>query len=64
MGPRGRRPAGEWRRRPVPVPLDAPVRPRDLLPSLQLVWVGLSAGSMVMTPRIGEDFVAWQPPIG
>ena len=30
----------------------------DLLPSLRdTVWVGLSAGSMVMTPRIGEDFV-------
>ena len=30
----------------------------DLLPSLdKTVWVGLSAGSMVMTPRIGEDFV-------
>ena len=30
----------------------------DLLPSLrETVWVGLSAGSMVMTPRIGEDFV-------
>ena len=28
----------------------------DLLPSLsETVWVGLSAGSMVMTPRIGED---------
>jgi len=25
----------------------------DLLPSLETVWVGLSAGSMVMTPRIG-----------
>jgi dipeptidase E len=33
---------------------------RDLLPSLpDLVWVGVSAGSMVMTPRIGQDFVAW-----
>ena len=32
----------------------------DLLPSLrETVWVGLSAGSMVMTPRIGEDFVFW-----
>jgi dipeptidase E len=31
----------------------------DLLPSLRAVWVGLSAGSMVMTPSIGEDFVAW-----
>ena len=30
----------------------------DLLPSLpETVWVGVSAGSMVMTPRIGEDFV-------
>ncbi len=35
----------------------------DLLPSLrETVWVGLSAGSMVMTPRIGEDFVRWRPP--
>ena len=37
----------------------------DLLPSLsETVWVGLSAGSMVMTPRIGEDFVGWKPPAG
>jgi dipeptidase E len=37
----------------------------DLLPSLHnTVWVGLSAGSMVMTPRIGEDFVVWRPPSG
>jgi dipeptidase E len=37
----------------------------DLLPSLNdTVWVGLSAGSMVMTPRIGEDFVQWRPPTG
>jgi dipeptidase E len=37
----------------------------DLLPSLrEMVWVGLSAGSMVMTPRIGEDFVNWKPPAG
>ena len=37
----------------------------DLLPSLQdTVWVGLSAGSMVMSPRIGEDFVVWNPPTG
>ena len=37
----------------------------DLLPSLNgTVWVGLSAGSMVMTPRIGEDFVIWKPPTG
>jgi dipeptidase E len=37
----------------------------DLLPSLhEMVWVGLSAGSMVMTPRIGQDFVVWKPPTG
>ena len=37
----------------------------DLLPSLrETVWVGLSAGSMVMTPRIGEDFVHWHSPAG
>jgi dipeptidase E len=37
----------------------------DLLPSLdETVWVGLSAGSMVMTPRIGEDFVIWKPSTG
>jgi dipeptidase E len=37
----------------------------DLLPSLpETVWVGLSAGSMVMTPRIGADFVGWTPPAG
>ena len=36
----------------------------DLLPSLRAVWVGLSAGSMVMTPRIGPDFVQWQSPTG
>src|SRR3954463_5179798 len=34
----------------------------DLLPSLSAVWVGLSAGSMVMTPNIGEWFVGWTPP--
>jgi dipeptidase E len=37
----------------------------ELLPSLtETVWVGLSAGSMVLTPRIGEDFVGWKPPTG
>jgi dipeptidase E len=37
----------------------------ELLPSLpDTVWVGLSGGSMVMTPSIGEDFVGWQPPNG
>ena len=36
----------------------------DLLPSLDAVWVGLSAGSMALTPRIGEDFKVWDPPGG
>ncbi|MGA9343763.1 MAG: Type 1 glutamine amidotransferase-like domain-containing protein [Nocardioidaceae bacterium] len=37
----------------------------DLLPSLpNTVWVGVSAGSMVMTPRIGDDFVHWTSPDG
>ena len=32
----------------------------DLFPSLpETVWVGVSAGSMVLTPRIGADFVHW-----
>ncbi len=30
----------------------------------ETVYVGLSAGSMVMTPNIGEDFVRWKPPTG
>jgi dipeptidase E len=37
----------------------------SLLPSLrETVYVGLSAGSMVMSPSIGEDFVRWKPPTG
>jgi dipeptidase E len=37
----------------------------DLLPSVpETVWVGVSAGSMVMTPRIGADFVNWDSPAG
>lgn len=33
----------------------------DLLPSSpEKVWVGVSAGSMVLTPRIGRRFVEWQ----
>lgn len=37
----------------------------ELLPSLaDTVWMGMSAGSMVMTPRIGEDFMGWRPPWG
>lgn len=37
----------------------------ELFPSLtETVWAGLSAGSMVMAPRVGEDFVGWRPPGG
>lgn len=37
----------------------------DLMPSLtDTVWVGVSAGSMVMTPRVGQDFVNWKAPAG
>jgi dipeptidase E len=37
----------------------------DLLPSLRdTVYVGFSAGSMVLTPRIGDDFVGWKSPTG
>jgi dipeptidase E len=37
----------------------------DLFPSLaDTVWVGRSAGSMVLTPRIGESFVQWRPEDG
>jgi dipeptidase E len=38
----------------------------DLLPKLgrETVYVGLSAGSTVMAPSIGEDFVRWKPPTG
>lgn len=38
----------------------------DLLSELprEMVYVGLSAGSLVMAPCIGEDFVNWKPPTG
>ena len=37
----------------------------ELLPTLSdKVWVGLSGGSMAMTPRIGSSFVEWMPPTG
>lgn len=37
----------------------------DVLPSLsRTVWVGLSAGSMVLTPVVGDDFIQWRPPTG
>jgi dipeptidase E len=36
-----------------------------LFPSLpETVWVGVSGGSMVMTPRIGDAFVSWHSPAG
>jgi dipeptidase E len=37
----------------------------DLLPSLsKMVYVGLSAGSVVMAPSLWEGFVHWKPPTG
>jgi len=36
----------------------------ELLPSLDLVYVGLSAGSMVMAPEVGEVFASWTRPVG
>jgi dipeptidase E len=34
----------------------------DLLPSLRAVYVGLSAGSMIMAPNLGKEFIAWTQP--
>jgi dipeptidase E len=37
----------------------------DLIPDLtNTVWAGISGGSMVMTPHIGQDFVQWRQPDG
>jgi len=37
----------------------------DMLPEMtDTVWIGLSGGSMAMTPRIGKFFMGWQPPSG
>jgi dipeptidase E len=37
----------------------------ELLPSYpDKVWAGLSGGSMVMAPKMGEDFIQWRPPDG
>ena len=36
----------------------------ELLPTLDSVWVGLSGGSMALTPQIGTWFMGWQPPSG
>lgn len=36
-----------------------------LLPELpEMVYVGFSAGSMVLTPRVGRQFVDWKSPTG
>jgi len=37
----------------------------DRLPALRdTVYMGVSAGSMILAPSIGEDFVGWRPPTG
>lgn len=36
----------------------------DLFPSLrETVYVGFSAGSMALTPKVGEDFIEMKPPL-
>ena len=65
LGSRDRRPAGEWRRRPVPVPLDAAVRAGG--PPAVAGRDGLGGAERREhgdDPRIGEDFVGWKPPTG
>jgi dipeptidase E len=36
----------------------------ELLPSLDLVYVGLSAGSLVMSPAVADEFASWTRPAG
>jgi dipeptidase E len=36
----------------------------ELLPSLDLVYVGLSAGSLVMSPSVADVFASWTRPVG
>ena len=36
----------------------------EILPSLDLVYVGLSAGSLVMSPAVGDVFASWTRPVG
>ena len=37
----------------------------DLLPSLRnTVYVGVSGGSAVLTPHVGQEFIGWKPPSG
>ena len=41
------------------------LRSYDLLPALRdTVWVGLSAGSLALTPRVTSYFAEWLPPGG
>lgn len=36
----------------------------ELLPTLDIVYVGLSAGSLVMSQSVADDFASWTRPIG
>ena len=37
----------------------------DLFPSLgETVYVGVSGGSMVLAPHVGEEYIGWKPPAG
>jgi dipeptidase E len=37
----------------------------DLVPSLpETVWVGVSGGSMVTAPHVGQEFIEWNSPVG
>jgi dipeptidase E len=37
----------------------------DVLPTLgETVYMGVSAGSVILAPSVGEDFVEWRPPTG
>ncbi len=36
----------------------------EMLPSLDLVYVGLSAGSLVMAPSVADNFASWTRPVG
>src|SRR5438094_7067816 len=65
LDPRDRRPAGEWRRRPVPVPLDAAVRAGGPLAVAARDGLGgTERREHGDDPCIGEDFVGWKPPTG
>ena len=64
-GARRRRPPGLGRRRGYLAHWMHQCGLADMLASLSdTVWIGMSAGSMVMTPRIGQEFVGWKAPGG